>query len=248
MGILELGNVVDQKLRLPSKNEHLGSAVLLHNAVWFTKVRWIVVAVFIAAGLAGILIPGSLIKTGLAIPSKWLFILAGSLIVINSLFCFLVGKLTVELPGRTVETNIWLQITADLLAVTVLVHIIGSTATFVAFAYLFHIAIACIFFPPKGSFFVTLLAVGLYMALIIAEVTGLLASTSVLDSSLFKIRKDPLMTVIFALTAVFVWLVTWFFISNLSKTVRMRDQQLSIATSSLSRPAGKNSAGAHDDP
>jgi signal transduction histidine kinase len=233
MGTLEIGKVLDQKFRLPSKNEHLGSPVLLHNAVWFTKVRWIVVAVFIAAGLTGILIPGPLLKIGWTIPSKWLFILAGSLLVINSLFYFLVSKLTVDLPGRTIETNIWLQITADLLVVTALVHIIGSTDTFVAFAYLFHIAIACIFFPPKGSFFVTLLAVGLYMTLIIAEVTKLWASTSVLDIRLINIDKDPLMTIIFALTAVFVWLVTWIFISNLSKAVRMRDQQLSIANEQL---------------
>jgi len=40
-------------VREPSEPEGLGSAVLLHNARWFTKVRWIVVSVFVVTGLAG---------------------------------------------------------------------------------------------------------------------------------------------------------------------------------------------------
>jgi len=41
--------------------------------------------------------------------------------------------------------------------------------------------------------------------------------------------------VLFALSAVFVWIVIWYFISSLSESVRKRDHQLSIANEQLRR-------------
>ena len=234
MSTFQLSSLMeDQGLSAAAEQEHLGSALLLHNARWFMKVRWIVVSVFIAAGLAGTFTLGRLKTIGIVPPNLGLFILAATMVVVNAIFYILLRSLKEDSPRNAIERNIWLQILADLLVVTVLVHIIGSTNTFIAFAYLFHIALACIFFPPRGSLFVTLLASGLYLILIAVELTGTWPPTSALTVGFHLAGKDPTLILIFAGSAVFVWLVVWYFISTLSKVVRKRDQQLSAANEQL---------------
>ena len=87
-------------VREPSEQEGLGSAVLLHNARWFTKVRWIVVSVFLAMGLAGHLIPGMMRNLGVVPPTRWPFILAGVIALANVLFRALVRRLKEDAPRR----------------------------------------------------------------------------------------------------------------------------------------------------
>ncbi len=225
--------IEESGLQARSEVEQFGGIVLLSNARWFTKVRWIVICVFIAIGLVGSLMPARIKSAGLNIPSFWFFYLAGFMIAANIIFILHTRRLHEKSPGIAVKRNIWIQITADLLIVTVLVHLVGSTDTFIAFTYLFHIALACIFFPPRGSLLVTSLAAILYLALIALEASGIWPSTSVLIERTALMRNDPSRAVIFAVSAVFVWGILWYFISTLSKAVRTRDQKLSIANEQL---------------
>jgi two-component system phosphate regulon sensor histidine kinase PhoR len=234
MSTYELSTSKDDILvQEPTGQGHLGSAVLIHNAVWFTKVRWIVAAVFALAGLVGVLLPGTMKNAGIVLPSRELWILAGILVILNTVFYTIVSRLNEGSPRKTVETYIWLQIITDLLIVTVLVHLVGSTVTFIAFTYLFHIALACIFFPKKNSLLVTLLAAGLYLALVSLELTGVWPRANILSSIPYPYPKEKFMSMFFAGSAVFIWLIVWYLVSTLSEAVRKRDQQLSAANQRL---------------
>lgn len=211
----------------------LTSAVLLHNARWFTHVRWIVVLVFVLVGLTGNLIPDILANFGIIAPVSWPWILAGILASANLFFCYSVGRLNEQSPSGVVERNVWLQIVTDLIIVTVLVHIAGSTDTFIAFTYLFHIVLACIFFPPRSSFAVALLAGALYLACVILETIGVLPVSSILATPVPVHLQGLQLNLVFAGSAVFVWFVVWYLISTLSESVRNRDQQLSEANERL---------------
>jgi len=236
MGTYEITPVgEDSGLQPQSEVEQFGGIVLLSNARWFTKVRWIVISVFILIGLVGSLIPVRVRSMGLNIPYFGLFYLAGVMIAANIIFILLTRRLNEKSPRNAIKQNIWIQITADLLIVTVLVHLVGSTDTFIAFTYLFHIALACIFFPPRGSLFVTSLASVFYLALIALEVSGIWPPTTVLIERMPLIREDPSLGVMFAVSAVFVWGILWYFISTLSKAVRTRDRKLSIANEQLTQ-------------
>ena len=228
MSTFELNEAKEKtELSKPSGQVGLSSAVLLHNARWFTQIRWIVVSVFIMMGMVGYLLPESMKRLGLIIPFRWLWILAGVLIIANAIFCFLVFHFKDDYPSRSIKANIWLQIGVDLIVVTVLVHLVGSTDTFISFTYLFHIALACIFFPPKESLLVTLMAVVLYLACVALETAGLWLAPGILIWSQAAESGYPSLRIIIAGSAVFVWLITWYFISSLSEAVRKRDQQLS---------------------
>ncbi len=47
--------------------------------------------------------------------------------------------------------GLWLQIMLDLAVLTVVVHYLGSLETYAPFMYLFHIVLACIFFPRRAE-------------------------------------------------------------------------------------------------
>ncbi|KKK67800.1 hypothetical protein LCGC14_2950450, partial [marine sediment metagenome] len=195
--------------------------------------RWIVVFVFTILGLTGTLMPGRWKNAGLVPPTRWPWVLAGTLIMANIFFYIFTRRLNEDSPNRAVEANIWLQIIVDLIVVTVMVHMIGSTITFIAFTYLFHIALACIFFPQKYSLLVTLLAAFLYIFTVVLEILEVLPAAGVLTETTRLYKQGPHMVMIIAGSAVFVWLVVWYFISSLSTAVRKRDQQLATANAQL---------------
>ena len=233
MAVLELFTKEEELKEKPvSERVYLGSTVLLHNARWFIRVRWIVVTIFVLTGLAGNLASGVLTRLGIVPPLKWPWILSAVLILTNIFFSMHVQRLNVD-SRRGVEVNIWLQIITDLTVITVMVHMIGSTGTFIAFIYIFHIALACIFFRPFGSLVVTLIASGMYTADVIMEITGLLPPRSIIAGNLIIGREVSFIALINAVTAVFIWFIAWYLVSNLSRAVRKQDKKLSDANKKL---------------
>jgi two-component system phosphate regulon sensor histidine kinase PhoR len=117
--------------------------------------------------------------------------------------------------------------------VTLLVHVVGSTQTFISFVYLFHISLACIFFPKRESSLVTLAAALLYLLAVVGELTGIWPANGVFtDGALFPAMRSPLALVV-AGSAVFAWWVVWYLVSTLSEAVRRRDLQLSAANEQI---------------
>ena len=233
MATFELDPLVkDPRTPEPQERGELGSALLLQNARWFSEVRWIVVGVLALAGVIGKLFPGSLRDLGGSLPFAGLWTLAAVLAAANTVFR-LVARGFPEDPGASVKAFLWCQIFLDLVIVTLLVHIIGSTRTFIPFVYLFHVSMACIFFPKKESFLVTLAATILYLLTVLGELAGAWPSEGVLGVPALIPTTGTPPALLAAGSAVFIWWVVWYFVSTLSEAVRRRDLQLSAANQQL---------------
>ncbi len=210
----------------------LPEPMLLGNLVWFCWLRWIVVCMLVVFGLAS-LCPGLVGPLGLRSVILWPFAIAGVLGLVNLVFHtrLLIGSFT---PQRT-GVNLWSQIVLDLVILTAVVHYTGSLETYVAFAYLFHIVLACIFFSPPRSLVVTLLACVLYTACVVAESAGLLPSAGIYvdDALRAQIMASPGVLALDVLSAMSIWLVVWYLASALSALVRERDHQLAVSNSQL---------------
>ena len=234
MGTFELIGA-ETELTLPEPHLGLAGPVLVQNVRWFMMVRWVVIGVFLVAGLTAKLIPETITALGLVIPVTGLWILSAALVLANTMFFVFVRRIDERTTQRAVKLNLWLQIIVDLIAVTVLVYLVGSTETFAAFTYLFHITLACIFFPKRLSLLVTLLAAGFYLVLVVLEILGVWPDTGILMRRASDIPLSHLLEMLFACSAVFIWFLVWYLVSSLSATVQKRDQQLSIVNEQLVR-------------
>jgi signal transduction histidine kinase len=211
----------------------IADATVKNNAGWFIKLRWFVISVFFVFGLAGLIFRSGLSSIGLSIPYSWLWILAAVLLAANIPLFLTARKFNDETTHNAVFINVWLQIALDLSVITALVHAVGTIETFVSFAYLFHIVLACIFFPPRKSLLVTAIAAALYLGVVALETAGILPYRSILSTAQYADSLKPVVRMILALFGVTIWFIVWYIASTLSKTVRQRDQQLSVANEQL---------------
>ena len=230
--LLTASQKTDDGDRLASA-DGLGSAVLVHNVRWFIWVRWIVVAVLLLAGLVSNFAPAIVTGLGLIPPRRWPWIMAVGLTAANIVFWMLTRHLTDKSPDKTVKGNMWLQIAVDLAVVTILVHCVGSTSTFVSFTYLFHVVLACIFFSPARSLLVTLTAAGLYLLCVGLELLEIWPAAGMVPLYASHVVAGRKLAVISAVSAVFVWLVVWYLVAALAKIVRERGRLLEAANQRL---------------
>lgn len=213
--------------------EGLGGTVLLSNARWFTMVRWIAVAIFAVVAAVFTLLPGFFRRIGAVPAGPQFWGLSAYLAIANTLLILFVRRLDERSGLQSVKTHMWGQIIVDLLAVTYLVHTVGSVETFVAFAFLFHIALTCVFFNARESLLVVLAAALLYLGSVLLELFRIWPSAGILHGRTDLVAHSPTLAFLFALSAVFVWLVIWYFISTLSGTVRAREADLRRANRAL---------------
>ena len=216
----------------PSGWDGLEGTVLLDNARWFTQIRWVVVAALAMFGLAARVAPGVLHSLGLGAPGGWPWTLAFLLAAVNGLIVALLGRVPPGTPRERVVANIWVQIGTDLLVLTMLVYLVGPTGTAIGFAYLFHIALACIFFTRRHSFLVLLVSAALYLSTVALVCGGVLQPRSILLGPAPRALSMSA-GMVFAVPAVVVWLVVWYLVSTISVALRLRDQALDAANRRL---------------
>ena len=220
------------------EQEGLGSAVLLYNARWFTTIRWIVAALFGIAALFAILFSQLLKENNILLPVNTLWILSLCLFAANIIFNRIVFKLTVNTPVHTVSISIWAQIVFDLIIVTIMVHKMGTVTTFFSFTYLFHIALACVFFPPGKSIIVTLLAAFFYASCLILELTNILPLKSIVRNNNFIVEKNISVYIIHGGSAIAIWFIVWYFVATLSRIIQ-KNQQMLISANKQMKNADK---------
>ncbi len=107
-----------------------------------------------------------------------------------------------------------------------------AVRTFTPFVYLFHITLACIFFPKKRSFLVTLAASVLYLLTVASELAGLWPAAARGGGAGLPLMSPPVAMIV-AASAIFIWWVVWYLVSTLSDAVRRRDLLLSDANEQL---------------
>lgn len=213
----------------------LTGAVLLHNARWFTRIRWLVVTVLTVFGaMAALMGAQRLERVGISPPGAWPVYLAVVLVLSNLASLGWLRRLSARAPDRGVAANIWFQIVSDLTVLTVLVYRIGAIETVISFAYLFHITLACIFFGRRDSLVVTTLSATLFVVMVWMECAAVLPRAGILLPGPSG-PPDLLRTVLFAAPTVFVWFVVWYLVSTLSDSVRRRDRELDAANKRIVR-------------
>jgi len=205
----------------------LAEPFLINNALWFCRLRWVVIAALLAFGIFG-LIPGVLESVGLRSRDARPFAAAAMLIVENILFLAHARMLARSPERRRAKLNLWGQIVFDMIVLTLVVHFVGSLESFVSFAYLFHIVLACIFLSRPESLAVTILASALYSGCVWAEISGVLPLAGLLEDRILRehIERAPGMPIFFVAAAVGVWFVVWYLASHLSRMVQERDSEL----------------------
>jgi signal transduction histidine kinase len=203
----------------------ISESLLVHNVSWFCQFRWLVIVILLFYGVVGLF--GQLIEPfGIRRPGAWPFTTAAILVLSNLAFLYLARTRTA--PAQII-TNLWCQITVDLVILTGVVYFIGSLETSIAFAYLFHIVLSCVFFSGRQSLVVTVMAIGMFAICIMAEyVFKILPSMSIFTGSFHDAYNSPILTMLtfnFFLT-IGIWLAVWYLASHLSLMVRKRDFEL----------------------
>ena len=203
----------------------LPESLLVQNALWFCRFRWLVIATLVFYGVLG-LFPKSIDYFGIRSPGVWPFVIAAVLVPYNLFFLFLTRAKTS--PAR-IMFNLWGQIIADLVVLTGVVYFVGSLETNVAFAYLFHIVLSCVFFSRRQSLIVTILAIGMFASCVIAEyIVKILPPMSIFVASAGKHDAPPVLVILAVdfFFAIGIWLIVWHLASHLASMVRKRDFEL----------------------
>ena len=173
---------------VPLARAALPEPLLLQNVLWFCRVRWIVVALLALFGIMG-LFPQFERVLGLRAHLHWPIVISAVLALANLGFLAHARWLARSGSPSGARANLWTQIIVDLAALTVVVHYVGSLETYIAFAYLFHIVLACIFFSRLESFGVAAMACVFYLACVALEVAGVLPARGPLRRP-FAARAD----------------------------------------------------------
>ena len=212
----------------------LASAVLLYNERWFAKVRWIIAIVFAVTGIIGWALEGTLSCIGIFLPYLWLWGMAIGLVLLNIGFLYHIRRFAQSTSKEgQIRLNVWLQIIFDLLVISILVYKIGSLTTFISFAYLFHIALACIFFPRLQSLIITMLSAFMFSTVVLLELTGVLPPSGIMESNSPARIAAVSAPLVAWFSALLIWFIVWYMVSTLSGEVRSRDRQLSIVNERL---------------
>jgi len=213
---------------------HVPETLLFQSTLWFCRLRWTLAAALAAFGVLG-LFPELLPRIGLRGQLVWPFVAAAVLAMANIAFLAHARRLARRPVLVGAEANLWAQIIGDLLVLTVIVHYIGSLETYVAFAYLLHIVLACVFFTRWRSFAVTAVACGLYVGCVALEWTGVLPTAGIYADPALReqIARMPRASLLNVAWATAVWIVVWYLTSHLSAMVRERDNELAATNRRL---------------
>jgi len=205
----------------------LPEPLLVENALWFCRLRWMVVAAMAVLGTLSYF-PGIAGRINLCPRIVWPFVVGGILAVCNAAFLAHAKLFLWPSLLHRGKANLWSQIVLDLLVLTAVVHCVGSLSTPIPFAYLFHIVLACIFFSRAESLGVTALACGLYAGCVWVEAVGMLRPGHIHDSAALRegIEAVPGMVLLRVASVLFIWLGVWYLASRLSAMVRVRDRDL----------------------
>ena len=213
----------------------LPDAFLVANALWFCRLRWAVIGLLAAFGLAQWWFPGLWGRTELGAYTLWPFAVAGALFAANLAFLAHARRISRRATALAATSNLWAQIVVDLLLLTVVVHCVGSLETFIPFAYLVHIVLACIFFSRPESLVATAFACIAYIACVAAECLRIVGPGGIHSDPALRtaLEAHTGLIVLRVGSAVAIWLIVWFLASRLSSLIRDRDRALTATNERL---------------
>lgn len=203
------------------------------NALLFSRARWGIAGSLALMALADLVMPSLFPFMGVNLPGLWMLFVSAALLLANIPITISASRLSKASGKAAVEMNFWVQIAVDLSAITVLVHIAGSTTTFAPFLYLLHIVLGCVFFPVTTSLLIWALSASLYGLVVSLETSGIIEPHSIW----IALQADPLldrtMAIVQGGTAPAIWLAIWALVAMLTHAVRAKDESLQAANDRL---------------
>ena len=142
-----------------------GREIIVEQILWLIKLRWVAVAGIVVASLVGSYVVPVLIST------TPIYICAGVLFLSN-IFYYCVATRKVENAGRRDVILGMIQVEADLVILTAVLHFSGGVANPFFMFYIFHIIIATIILPRNLSYAVGLTAIAMFGLLAVAKLEG----------------------------------------------------------------------------
>lgn len=152
--------------RLVEENE------LKQRAYWLVRLRWLAAT----AVVLGTFVCTHILR--LSVREVPLYTIAALLFLYNAVVLNLLNRLTKvnsERARRRTKSLVDLQISADLIILTVLLHFSGGPENPLVLFYVFHVIIASILLSVWESFLQATLAISLFGILLLLESTGLVA-------------------------------------------------------------------------
>ena len=223
-------------MHLADDSLSLAEADLAYSNDWFIRLRWI-------AGvgvLAGALFVTTIPKTG--IPAAPLWIIGASILLYNLIF-FLVARgirTTSGKPGAY-RRLAYAQMILDWLAITLLVQFTGGIDSPLTFFYVFHVVIACMFFPPKTSFAFTFLAIALFTTIIVLEYFSILPHYPIIAWRNYRIYvyQDPLYVTTLWSSFSLTLIILTYLASGRSERLRQREAEVLALSETLKLNSAK---------
>ncbi|NIA22345.1 MAG: hypothetical protein GWP05_10370 [Anaerolineaceae bacterium] len=226
------------QLPLPSgENDSQGSSgriadslpenILIQNLLWFCRLRWLVVVIFVVIGTTDFF-PQLLTRLGLQRPAVWPWVTGGILALYNLGFLWHARLLARRKTAHGAQTNLLCQIVLDLLVLTAVVHFVGSIETYISFAYLFHIVLACIFFSRVVSLLIATMASVLYAVCVLMEQWEIIPASGIYADPVLRdhMSRTPGLLFVSIASALGIWAVVRYLASHLARMVRQRDREL----------------------
>ncbi len=147
------------------------NARLVRRAYWLIRIRWIaIIGVILATFVANRILHISVHQTAL-------YCVAAVLTVYNSVFLILLNRAVKPNGERvfsTVHRIVSVQISLDLILLTVLVHFSGGVENPFMIYFVFHMVIASILLPTWESYLQAALAICLVVFLVLLEHQGII--------------------------------------------------------------------------
>ena len=217
----------DEEQHRSIKGTPVSEEALAANALWFCRLRWVIIAML--AGFGAFTLLGDLpTRFGLRAGATWAFVCAGILVVCNIAYLIHLRHIGNSPKPHVAEWNLWVQIVLDLLVLTGVVHFAGSLETHMADAYLFHIVLSCIFLTPRQSSIVTLLACVLLLLCVVGELAGIISASQLhLDTTVRRSLEASSAGVLMVLGSVWgILIAVWYLASHLAGKLRQHEHDL----------------------
>lgn len=224
----ERSDPVTEILHIPLDHE-LGD-----RSRWLIKGRWMLI------GLTIILVLLTHFVLGVELPLSALWFTIGAVALYNSLFWVLAYRLTSRTaPRETLALLLHMQLTADLLAFTILLHFTGGLENPFSTYYVLLVLIGSILTTRRASLIYALLASALWIGLLLLEAGGIIPHYNLAGYRL-PIRYAELAHILsVSFVLVTLNLTVAFFSSGIISRLRAGEHQLYEADQSCELRAGE---------
>lgn len=193
--------------------------------LWFLLLR-----AAVAASLTGVALSKGLLFPELQVPAGGLLVCALILLGADGLFWLHYRSSTDSGPEdfvRGAERNLQAQIVLDFLVLAYLVFECGGIESPLAYFFLFHNALSCLFFRRRVSLAHTLLSIAILVALEALRRAGAVPERHFIALEAWPTPSVPFRVSAYYLAGLsFFYLAAWYLVSTITERLRLREHQL----------------------